>query len=84
MDALNPVTGLMRSSMVRSFIPSTVKAEKCSGKIDEVSAMYFSVPEKGGGSLIIGDDGGILYADSSVGYKRHLEAYKQGIRTPID
>lgn len=63
---------------------SVEQAEKHSGKIDEVSAMYFSIPEKGGGSLIIGDDGGVLYADSSVGYKRHLEAYKQGIRTPID
>ncbi len=60
------------------------QAEKCSGRIDEVSAMYFSIPEKGGGSLIIGDDGGVLYADSSVGYKRHLETYKQGIRTPLD
>ena len=60
------------------------QAEKYSGQIDEVSAMYFSIPEKGGGSLIIGDDGGVLYADSSVGYKRHLDAYKQGIRTPID
>lgn len=63
---------------------SVDQAEKYSGKIDEVSAMYISIPEKGGGSLIIGDDGGVLYADSSVGYKRHLEAYKQGIRTPID
>lgn len=54
------------------------------GDIAEVSALYFSVPEKGGGSLIIGDDGGVLYADSSVGYKRHLEGYLQGVRTPID
>lgn len=54
------------------------------GDIAEIPAVYFSVPEKGGGSLIIGDDGGVLYADSSVGYKRHLEAYLQGIRTPID
>ena len=68
----------------RLLMISAEQAEKCSGKIDEVSAMYFSVPEKGGGSLIIGDDGGVLYADSSVGYKRHLLAYKQGIRTPID
>lgn len=60
------------------------QAEKYSGRIDEVDAMYFSVPEKGGGSLIIGDDGCVLYADSSVGYTRHLEAYKQGIRTPVD
>lgn len=55
-----------------------------SGEISEANAMYFSIPEKGGGSLIIGDDGGVLYADSSVGYKRHLEAYLQGIRTPLD
>lgn len=56
----------------------------CCGEIAEADAMYFSVPEKGGGSLIIGNDGGILYADSSVGYKRHLEAYLKGIRTPLD
>lgn len=58
--------------------------KNCCGEIAEVPALYFSVPEKGGGSLIIDDEGGVLYADSSVGYKRHLEAYKQGIRTPID
>ncbi len=58
--------------------------KNCYGEIEEVSALYFSIPEKGGGSLIIGDDGSVLYADSSIGYKRHLEAYKQGIRTPID
>ena len=63
---------------------TTEQAEKYSGKIDELSAMYFSIPEKGGGSLIIGDDGGVLYADSSVGYKRHLEAYLKGVRTPLD
>ena len=54
------------------------------GGIAEIPALYFSIPEKGGGSLIIDDEGGVLYADSSIGYKRHLEAYKQGIRTPID
>ena len=59
-------------------------AEKWSGNIEEVSAMLFSVPEKGGGSLIIGDDGGVLYANSSVGITRHLEAYKQGVRTPLN
>ena len=52
----------------------------CYGEIADVS----SIPQKGGGSLIIGDDGSVLYADSSVGYKRHLEAYLDGIRTPID
>lgn len=56
----------------------------CCGEIAEANAMYFSVAEKGGGSLIIGNDGGVLYADSSVGYKRHLEAYLKGIRTLLD
>lgn len=56
----------------------------CRGEIPEANAVYFSVPEKGGGSLIIGDDGSVLYADSSVGYKRHLEAYLKGVRTPLD
>lgn len=63
---------------------SVEAARDCSGELTEIPALYFSVPEKGGGSLIIGDDGSVLYADSSVGYARHLNAYKQGIRTPID
>ena len=46
--------------------------------------MYVSIPEKGGESIIIGKDGDVLYADSSVGYTRHLEEYKKGTRTPID
>lgn len=57
--------------------------ENC-GVIDELSALYVSVPVKGGASLIVGKDGSVLYADSSVGYSRHLEAFKEGKRTPID
>ena len=34
--------------------------------------------------LFVGKDGDVLYADSSVGYTRHLEEYKKGTRTPID
>lgn len=60
------------------------KLEHCCAPVPGLPALYFSVPEKGGGSLIIGDDGGVLYADSSVGYSRHLEAYRQGIRTPLE
>ena len=48
------------------------------------SLVYVSIPEKGGESIIIGKDGDVLYADSSVGYTRHLEEYKKGTRTPID
>lgn len=51
--------------------------------IDEDSLVYVSVPDKGGESLIVGQDGDVLYANSSVGYSRHLEEYKKGNRTPI-
>lgn len=52
--------------------------------IEECSLVYVSIPEKGGESIIVGKDGDVLYADSSVGYTRHLEEYKKGTRTPID
>lgn len=58
--------------------------EKYGGMIDDLSALYVSVPEKGGVSLIVGSDGSVLYADSSVGYPRHINAFKEGMRTPID
>lgn len=55
-----------------------------SGEIEDLSALYVSIPEKGGPSLIVGDDGSVLYADSSVGYTRHVEAFRSGTRTPIE
>ncbi len=38
--------------------------------------MYVSIPEKGGESIIIGKDGDVLYADSSVGYLHNRQAEK--------
>ena len=58
--------------------------EELGGIIDDISALYVSVPEKGGASLIVGSDGSVLYADSSIGYSSHVEAFKNGTRTPID
>lgn len=52
--------------------------------IEEDGLVYVSIPEKGGESIIIGKDGEVLYADSSVGYSRHLEEYKNGTRTPLE
>lgn len=60
---------------------SVEEVKNNSAVIEECNALYFSMPEKGGHSIIIGEDGGLLYADSSVGYSRHLEMYKQGKRT---
>lgn len=51
--------------------------------IDELNAFYFSEPVKGGASLIIADDGEVLYANSSVRYDDHINAFKNGVRTPL-
>jgi hypothetical protein len=47
-------------------------------------ATYYSVPEKGGASLIVSDSGEVLYASSSIGVEDHIAAFKQGIRTPLE
>ena len=44
--------------------------------IEEDSLVYVSIPEKGGESIIIGKDGDVLYADSSVGYLHNRQAEK--------
>lgn len=62
---------------------SIKEASEYHSQIKEDSAIYVSIPEKGGASLIVGQDGEVLYADSSIGYSRHLEEYKKGNRTPI-
>lgn len=59
-------------------------AEKYCFDIPELNAWYFSVPVKGGDSLVVGDDMTVLYANSSVGYPQHVEEYKKGTRTPIE
>lgn len=52
--------------------------------IEEEKLIYVSVPEKGGMSIIVGEDGSVLFADSSIGYSKHLSEYKNGRRTPIE
>ena len=63
---------------------SVQEANEYHSYIEEDSLVYVSIPEKGGESIIVGKDGDVLYANSSVGYTRHLEEYKKGTRTPID
>lgn len=59
----------------------TKEVEQYSDVIEELNALYFSVPEKGGHSFIVGDDGSFLYADSSIDFVKHLEMFKAGKRT---
>jgi hypothetical protein len=60
------------------------KAKEQSGLIEDIGALYFSEPIKGGVSLIVGEDGTVLFADSSIGYSKHLEEFKNGRRTPLE
>ena len=52
--------------------------------IEGAGILYISIPIKGGDSLIVGADGSVLYADSSVGYTRHLQEFESGNRTPLE
>ena len=71
--------------LAAKLLNSTVdEATEYHSYIEQDSLVYVSIAEKGGESIIIGKDGDVLYADSSVGYTRHLEEYKKGTRTPID
>ena len=51
---------------------------------EEENALYVSVPVKGGASLLVADDGTVLYANSSVSLDVHLREFKNGRRTPIE
>ena len=52
--------------------------------LSDCDAIYISDPIKGGGSVIVGRDGEVLYANSSVSYDVHVNEYKNGRRTPLD
>lgn len=52
-------------------------------ELKALGAIYISYPVKGGFGLIVGNDGQVLYANSSVSYNLHVEEYKKGRRTPF-
>lgn len=60
------------------------EAKEYSHEIDDIDAMYFSVPIKGGDSLIVSYSGEVLYANSSISYDEHLNEFCKGTRTPLE
>ena len=69
-----------------SFLAELLKlnrelVEKDCDVIDELGALYYSCPDKGGDSFLVDKDGSFLYADSSVGFTRHFEMFKEGKRS---
>lgn len=63
---------------------SVEEVEEYGSFLDSNDALYVSIPVKGGGSIIIGKDGTVLFANSSVGYNRHLLEFQNGRRTPLE
>lgn len=55
-----------------------------SGRIPDSEVLYFSMPQKGGGALMVDADGSVLYANSATGFDAHWKAFQQGKRTPLD
>ncbi len=52
-----------------------------SREIPELDAVYFWESKRGGGALIVGADGSMLYATSSVPFDPHVAAFADGRRT---
>ena len=50
-------------------------------ELPEDKAWYFWNPTRGGGAVIIGEDGQKLGATSAVTFERHLSVYRSGRRT---
>ena len=60
------------------------KVREYGSVIKDTDLFYLSEPVKGGRSLIVGQDGTVLFANSSIDYDRHIEEFNNGRRTPIE
>ena len=63
---------------------SVEDARKYHYVVEGDNLVYVGVPVKGGEAIIVGTDGTVLYANSSISYERHLEEFRRGTRTPIE
>ncbi|MDR1164426.1 MAG: hypothetical protein LBO66_00880 [Deltaproteobacteria bacterium] len=52
--------------------------------LESDGALYVCQSGKGGRAIIVGNDGTVLYADSSVDWRTHERAYASGRRTPLN
>lgn len=84
-DNANVLTYNQRVDFAASLLRLPIgDARKHSGLIPGSADIYLtSSSEYGGMSLIIGTDGSVLLADSSVGFDEHYERFKNGERTPF-
>ena len=53
-------------------------------RMEDPETMYVYEDCRGGRALLIGADGSVLFADSSIAHAVHLKAFRDGIRTPLE
>lgn len=69
-----------RDELAVRYLKIPISAET-SCAVDGVDANLYWQPWRGGGALIIGADGQMLFAGPDVSTKEHLASYKAGERT---
>ncbi len=74
----------MKETAARLLQLSAQEAEEYGEYLPEEKAFFLSVPVKGGASLLVAEDGSVLYANSSVSFDVHLREFKNGRRTPLE
>jgi hypothetical protein len=52
--------------------------------LENATGFYAYQPIRGGGALVIANDGSVLFANSSVNPEDHLKAFYEGKRTSPD
>lgn len=57
------------------------EAKTNSRPVQKADAFYFWKASRGGGALLVASDLSMLYANSSVSFDAHLEAFLEGRRT---
>ena len=62
---------------------SMEQVQEYGGVIPGSGGFYLSVPQRGGGSLIVAPDGTVLYAGSAIGFDEHYQAFQKGERTDL-
>ena len=62
---------------------SMEQVQEYGGTIPGSGAYYLSVPQRGGGSLIVALDGTVLYAGSAIGFDEPSRKFQNGERTDL-
>lgn len=56
--------------------------EENSAHLDDIGALYVSVPTKDGCSILIADDGSVLFGNSAISFTQLIAEFNRGKRTP--